>query len=96
MIAMLIVASGLGLIVGGMLFHDSLERRLMGNYEPSVSRDGGENQLMTGLERDLARKLDLETFRSHLEELERRLTLKICLINAVAVAVVAALVRCMK
>ncbi len=94
MITMLMVAGGLGLIIGGMLFYDSLERKRKERYEATVA--GVEYDLMTGPERNLAGKRDMEIIRGYLEEFERRITLKLCLINAVAVAVAAALVKCMK
>ena len=97
MTGMLIVAGALGLFVGAMFYFDDLKRKRKEQHRADIRgrpvEKTTDDLIAESTEIGMARKLDLELFRGYLEEFERRLARKLCIISAVAIGVAAALVK---
>ena len=91
MIMMFMVAGGLGLIVGAMLFYDSLERKRKERYQADIT--GNKSKDLHDRPAKSATERDLEPFREELKIFERRLYLKLAIICAFAIAVSVLLLR---
>ena len=92
MIGMYIVAGGLALMIGGMLYYDSIEKKRREKYRPGIMGRGGGSDSEAGSE--IERRLEL--FREELKEFERRLYLKLAMIFAFAIAIFVLFIRCFK
>ena len=83
MIGMCIVAVGLALVAGGMLYYDSLEKKRKEKYRPAIPVRVEEkveaSEFTAGIEQEL------QLLREELKGFERRLYLKLALICVVAI-----------